>query len=64
MQGTIVKVAVEEGQTVQQGDLIAVMEAMKTEQQLKAHCAGSVKGLTAEAGMRVTAGMVICEIAP
>jgi acetyl-CoA/propionyl-CoA carboxylase biotin carboxyl carrier protein len=64
MQGTIVNVAVEEGQTVQEGDLIAVMEAMKTEQQLKAHCAGSVKGLTAEAGMRVTSGTVICEIAP
>ncbi|MFJ8697085.1 acetyl/propionyl/methylcrotonyl-CoA carboxylase subunit alpha [Streptomyces roseolilacinus] len=62
MQGTIVKVAVEEGQTVEEGDLIVVLEAMKMEQPLNAHRAGTVKGLTAEVGASVTSGAAICEI--
>ncbi|MEU8139574.1 acetyl/propionyl/methylcrotonyl-CoA carboxylase subunit alpha [Streptodolium elevatio] len=62
MQGTIVKVAVEEGQEVAEGDLIIVLEAMKMEQPLNAHRAGTVKGLTAEVGATVTSGAVLCEI--
>ncbi|MCF6378735.1 ATP-grasp domain-containing protein [Nocardioides KLBMP 9356] len=62
MQGTIVKVAVEEGATVAEGDVIVVMEAMKMEQPLKAHKAGTVTGLQAEVGATVTNGAVICEI--
>ncbi|MFJ6695872.1 acetyl/propionyl/methylcrotonyl-CoA carboxylase subunit alpha [Streptomyces sp. NPDC091272] len=62
MQGTIVKVAVEEGQEVNEGDLIVVLEAMKMEQPLNAHRAGTVKGLTAEVGGSVTSGALICEI--
>jgi len=62
MQGTIVKVAVEEGQTVAEGDVIVVMEAMKMEQPLKAHKAGTVTGLVAEVGVTVTNGEVICEL--
>ncbi len=62
MQGTIVKVAVEEGQKVQEGDLIVVLEAMKMEQPLNAHRAGTVKGLTAEIGASVSSGAPICEI--
>ncbi|MFD3514106.1 acetyl/propionyl/methylcrotonyl-CoA carboxylase subunit alpha [Streptomyces sp. NPDC058657] len=62
MQGTIVKVAVEEGQQVNEGDLIVVLEAMKMEQPLNAHRAGTVKGLTAEVGGSVTSGALICEI--
>ncbi|MCP9957567.1 acetyl/propionyl/methylcrotonyl-CoA carboxylase subunit alpha [Streptomyces sudanensis] len=62
MQGTIVKVAVEEGQEVKEGDLIVVLEAMKMEQPLNAHRAGTVKGLSAEVGASVTSGAVICEI--
>ncbi|MEU8519533.1 biotin carboxylase N-terminal domain-containing protein [Streptomyces sp. NBC_01216] len=62
MQGTIVKVAVEEGQEVKEGDLIVVLEAMKMEQPLNAHRAGTVKGLTAEVGASVTSGAPICEI--
>ncbi|MCH0543502.1 ATP-grasp domain-containing protein, partial [Streptomyces sp. MUM 203J] len=42
MQGTIVKIAVEEGQEVQEGDLVVVLEAMKMEQPLNAHKAGTV----------------------
>ncbi|MFC1433222.1 biotin carboxylase N-terminal domain-containing protein [Streptacidiphilus sp. N1-3] len=62
MQGTIVKVAVEEGQTVAAGDLIVVLEAMKMEQPLNAHKAGTVVGLTAAIGATVTSGAAICEI--
>ena len=62
MQGTIVKVAVEEGAQVAEGDVIVVLEAMKMEQPLKAHKAGTVSGLQAEVGATVTNGAVICEI--
>ena len=62
MQGTIVKVAVEEGQEVAEGDVIVVLEAMKMEQPLKAHKAGTVTGLQAEVGATVTNGAVICEL--
>jgi acetyl-CoA/propionyl-CoA carboxylase biotin carboxyl carrier protein len=62
MQGTIVKVAVSDGDTVAEGDLVVVLEAMKMEQPLTAHKAGTVSGLTASVGATVTAGAVICEI--
>src|SRR4051812_12808787 len=62
MQGTVVKVVVEDGQTVAEGDAIVVIEAMKMEQPLKAHKAGTVTGLTATVGETVTNGAVICEI--
>jgi len=62
MQGTIVKVAVEEGATVAEGDLVVVLEAMKMEQPLKAHRAGVVSSLTALVGSSVTAGELICDI--
>ena len=62
MQGTIVKVAVEEGQQVAEGDMIVVLEAMKMEQPLNAHKAGTVTSLTAEVGATVSSGGVICEI--
>ena len=63
MQGTIVKVEVSEGQQVAPGDLIVVLEAMKMEQPLTAHKAGTVTGLTAVAGTTVPSGTVLCEIA-
>jgi acetyl-CoA/propionyl-CoA carboxylase biotin carboxyl carrier protein len=62
MQGTIVKVAVEEGQEVAEGDVVVVLEAMKMEQPLKAHKAGTVTGLSAQVGATVGNGEVICEI--
>ena len=62
MQGTIVKVAVEEGQEVAVGDLIVVLEAMKMEQPLTAHRAGTVRGLSAEVGATVATGTALCEI--
>jgi acetyl-CoA/propionyl-CoA carboxylase biotin carboxyl carrier protein len=63
MQGTIVKVAVSDGATVAVGDLVVVLEAMKMEQPIVAHKAGTVTGLTAEVGAGVTSGAVICTIA-
>ncbi|MCW2679164.1 MAG: accC [Frankiales bacterium] len=62
MQGTIVKVAVEDGATVEAGDLVVVLEAMKMEQPLNAHKAGTISGLTAAVGEVVTSGATICEI--
>ncbi|MGW2840684.1 acetyl/propionyl/methylcrotonyl-CoA carboxylase subunit alpha [Streptomyces sp. NPDC001493] len=62
MQGTIVKVAVEEGQEVKEGDLVVVLEAMKMEQPLNAHRSGTIKGLTAQVGSSLSSGAAICEI--
>ena len=62
MQGTIVKVAVEDGAQVEAGDLIVVLEAMKMEQPLNAHKAGTITGLAAAVGEVVTAGQSLCEI--
>jgi acetyl-CoA/propionyl-CoA carboxylase biotin carboxyl carrier protein len=62
MQGTIVKVAVEEGATVAAGDLVVVLEAMKMEQPLVAHKDGIISGLAAAVGVSVSSGNAICEI--
>ena len=62
MQGTIVKIAVEDGATVAEGDLVVVLEAMKMEQPITAHRAGVVTGLSAEVGATVSNGAVLCEI--
>jgi len=62
MQGTIVKVAVSDGDVVAAGDLIVVLEAMKMEQPLLAHRAGTVTALAAELGATVTSGQTLCEI--
>jgi len=62
MQGTIVKIAVEDGQTVAAGDLVVVLEAMKMEQPITAHKAGTVTGLAAQLGQTVTSGAVLCEL--
>ncbi len=62
MQGTIVTVAVAEGDTVTAGDLVVVLEAMKMEQPLNAHRSGVITGLTAEPGATVTSGAVLCSI--
>ncbi|MFD0556119.1 biotin carboxyl carrier protein /biotin carboxylase [Stackebrandtia endophytica] len=62
MQGTVVKVEVADGQTVAAGDTILVLEAMKMEQPLTAHKAGTITGLNAAVGEVVTAGAGLCEI--
>ena len=62
MQGTVVKIAVEEGQNVEAGDLIIVLEAMKMEQPLNAHKSGVIKNLKAVIGETVASGTVLCDI--
>lgn len=62
MQGTVVKVAIEDGTTVKVGDTIIVIEAMKMEQPITAHKAGVVSGLAATVGETVTAGTVLAQI--
>ena len=62
MQGTIVKLAVEDGQEVAEGDLVVVLEAMKMEQPINAHKSGTITGLSAEVGQTVTNGAVIADI--
>jgi acetyl-CoA/propionyl-CoA carboxylase, biotin carboxylase, biotin carboxyl carrier protein len=62
MQGTIVKVAVANGDVVAEGDLVVVLEAMKMEQPLTAHRAGTVSGLSASPGDTVSAGAVVASI--
>ena len=62
MQGTIVKIAVDDGQQVETGELVVVLEAMKMEQPLNAHKAGTITGLTAEIGQTLSAGTSICTI--
>ncbi len=62
MQGTVVKVAVEEGQEVAAGDLVVVLEAMKMENPVTAHKDGPITGLAVEAGAAITQGTVLAEI--
>ncbi|MGV0873004.1 acetyl/propionyl/methylcrotonyl-CoA carboxylase subunit alpha [Mycolicibacterium sp. XJ879] len=62
MQGTVVKVAVEEGQQVAAGDLVVVLEAMKMENPVTAHKEGTITGLAVEAGAAITQGTVLAEI--
>ena len=62
MQGTVVKIAVEEGASVHVGDLILVLEAMKMEQPLMAHKSGVISNLTAIIGATVSSGTILCEI--
>ncbi|GAA2034875.1 biotin carboxylase N-terminal domain-containing protein [Pseudokineococcus marinus] len=62
MQATVVSVAVAEGDAVEAGDTVVVLEAMKMEQPLVAHRAGVVKGLQAEVGQSIASGAVVCEV--
>jgi len=62
MQGTIVKIVTADGEHVEAGDTIVVLEAMKMEQPLTAHKAGTVAGLSIQVGQTVPAGAVICQL--
>ena len=61
MQSTVVKIAVEVGQDVNEGDQVVVLEAMKMEQPLNSHKAGKVKSIGAKVGETVPAGTVLIE---
>ena len=62
MQGTVIKVAVSDGDTITAGDLVVVLEAMKMENPVTAHKSGTVTSLAAEPGGSVSQGAVLCEI--
>jgi acetyl-CoA/propionyl-CoA carboxylase biotin carboxyl carrier protein len=62
MQGTIVKIAVSNGQQVSAGDAVAILEAMKMEQPVTAHKSGTITGMSAQVGQTVSAGATICHI--
>lgn len=62
MQGTVVSVAVSDGDEVEKGDLVAVIEAMKMENAVFAHRAGLVGELAVDVGGTVRQGTVICRI--
>jgi len=63
MQGTVLAVEVTEGDTVREGQVICVVEAMKMENEITAHRPGQVTGLSVAAGEPVTTGQVICVVA-
>jgi len=62
MQGTVVKIAVDEGVQVEAGDLIIVLEAMKMEQPLNAHKSGIVTNLKVAIGETVASATILCDI--
>lgn len=62
MQGTVVKIEVTEGQVVEEGELIVVLEAMKMEQPLKAHKGGKISDLTVSVGDTLASGTLLCKI--
>jgi acetyl-CoA/propionyl-CoA carboxylase, biotin carboxylase, biotin carboxyl carrier protein len=64
MQGTVLDVDVSEGDRVAAGDVLCIVEAMKMENEVRAHRDGVVRGLTVAAGEPVTIGQVICTVAP
>ncbi|MDG2497320.1 MAG: biotin carboxylase N-terminal domain-containing protein [Aquiluna sp.] len=62
MQATVVKLAVQAGDHVEEGDLVVVLEAMKMEQPLTAHRAGTVSKVGVEVGATISAGTLLLEI--
>jgi acetyl-CoA/propionyl-CoA carboxylase biotin carboxyl carrier protein len=63
MQGTVLAVEVDEGQEVQAGQVLCIIEAMKMENEVHAHRAGRVTELSVGPGQPVTTGQVICVVA-
>ena len=64
MHGTVTKVAVGDGDTVEPGELILVLEAMKMEHAVTAPAAGTISGLTVAPGDTVSGGDVLCRVRP
>jgi acetyl-CoA/propionyl-CoA carboxylase, biotin carboxylase, biotin carboxyl carrier protein len=64
MQGTVLAVEVAEGDQVDAGQVICIVEAMKMENEIAAHRAGVVTDLSVEPGQPVSTGQVVCVVAP
>jgi acetyl-CoA/propionyl-CoA carboxylase biotin carboxyl carrier protein len=64
MQGTVLSVGVADGDAVEEGEVICIVEAMKMENEVRAHVAGTVAELSVEPGKPVASGQVICVIEP
>ena len=62
MQGTVLAVEVAEGDEVEAGQVICVVEAMKMENEIAAHRAGVVTELAVEPGQAVSSGQVLCVV--
>lgn len=62
MQGSVIKVAVEEGQEVEEGEVVVFLEAMKMENPVKAHKSGTVTDLKVSTGTQINKGEPILEI--
>jgi acetyl-CoA/propionyl-CoA carboxylase biotin carboxyl carrier protein len=62
MQGNVFKLLVENGQTVEEGTLIAIIEAMKMENEITAHKAGVIADIAVAVGDAVTSGTTLCTI--
>jgi acetyl-CoA/propionyl-CoA carboxylase biotin carboxyl carrier protein len=62
MQGTIVKIMVAQGDTVEAGQAVIVLEAMKMENHINAELAGTVKELRVEQGATVGTGDILLVI--
>ena len=62
MQGTVVKLHKTNGDRVEVGDSIVVLEAMKMEQPLVAHKAGTIAKMTLSVGQTVASGVLLCVI--
>jgi acetyl-CoA/propionyl-CoA carboxylase biotin carboxyl carrier protein len=60
MQGTVLKVEVVDGESIEAGHVICVVEAMKMENEIVSHIAGVVRRLVAVPGLAVTSGQVLC----
>ena len=62
LQGSVLRVAVEQGAEVEEGALICVIEAMKMENEITAHVAGKITELSVSEGAAINAGDQICKI--
>ena len=64
MQGTILQVRVADGDTVEAGHVVCIVEAMKMENEVTAHRAGVIAELAIAVGQSVATGEAICVIEP
>ena len=62
LQGSIFKVEVAEGDEVEEGALIVVIEAMKMENEITAHRSGKITSLAVEVGAAINSGDLIAKI--